>query len=96
MVKLIKTALSQVLGEPRRLPSLIELQTFVSDAIRIVNDRPLTTLSDTPNDLSQLTPSCFLGQQLSPNTPVSTFHDEGDLRRDFQYCATLAQRFWLQ
>ena len=95
MVKLIKTALSQVLGEARRLPSLIELQTFVSDAIRIVNDRPLTTLSDTPNDLSPLTPSCFLGQQLSPNTPVSTFHDEGDLRRDFQYCATLAQRFWL-
>ena len=38
MVKLIKTALTQVLGEARRLPSLIELQTFVSDAIRIVHD----------------------------------------------------------
>ena len=38
MVKLIKTALSLVLREARRLSSLIELQTFVSDAIRIVND----------------------------------------------------------
>ena len=93
MVKLIKTALSQVLGEGRRLHSLIELQTFISDAIRIVNDQPLTTISDTPYDLTPLTPSCFLGEQLSPNTPVNTFHDEGDLGRDFQYCATLAQRF---
>ena len=68
MVKLIKTALSQVLGEARRLPSLVELHTFVSDAMRIVNDRPLTTISDPPNDLTPLTPSCFLSQQLSPNT----------------------------
>ena len=96
MVKLIKTALSQVLGEARRLPCLIELQTFVSDTIRVVNDRPLTTISDMPNDLTPLTPSCFLGQQLSPNSPVSPFHNEEDLRCDFQYCATLAQRFWLQ
>ena len=39
MIKLTKTALRQVLGDARRLPSLIELQTFVSDAIKIVNDR---------------------------------------------------------
>ena len=97
IVKLIKTALSQVLEEVRRLPSLIKLQTFVSDAIRIVNDWLLTTISDTHNDLTPIPRSCSLGQQLSPNTPVSTFYDEGDLRRDYfsilRY--TLAQRFWL-
>ena len=53
MVKLIKKALTQVMGEARRTPSLIELQTFVSDAIRIVNDRPLTTISSTPGDLTR-------------------------------------------
>ena len=94
MVKLIKRALVRVMGEARRKPSLIELQTFVSDAIRIVNDRPLTTLSDKPNDLKPLTPSCFLGQHLAPNTPVSAFHDRGDLRNDYLYNATLAQKFW--
>ena len=31
MVKLFKTALSRVIGDARRKPSLIELQTFVSD-----------------------------------------------------------------
>ena len=46
MVKLFKNALSRVLGESRRKPTLIELQTFFSDAVRIVNDRPLTTSSD--------------------------------------------------
>ena len=80
----------------RRRPSLIELQTFVSDSVRIVNDRSLTTLSDQPNDLSPITPSSFWGQQLSPNTPLCGLHDQGDLRKDYLlYMATLAHRFWL-
>ena len=33
MVKLFKTALSRVIGDARLKPSLIELQTFVSDAV---------------------------------------------------------------
>ena len=94
MIKLFKNALHQVMGEARRKSSLIELQTFVSDAVRIVNDRPLTTLSDKPNDLMPLNPACFLGQQLAPNTPVSAFHEKGYLRKDFLYNAFLAQKFW--
>ena len=94
MVKLFKTLLTRVMNEIRRKPSLIELQTFTSDAVRIVNDRPLTTVSDKPNDLAPLCPSSFLGQQLAPYTPVGTFYDRGDLRRDYLYDATLAQRFW--
>jgi len=42
-----------------------------------------------------LSPSCFLCQQLAPNTPVSVFHEKRDLRRYYVYNATLAQRFWL-
>ena len=61
----------------------------------IVNDRPLTTLSDQPNDLSPITPSCFLGQGLAPYTPLGKFHDKGDLRRDYTYNATLAHKFRL-
>ena len=95
MVKLFKKALNHVLEGIRRKPSLIELQTFTSDAVRIVNDRPLTTLSSKPNDLAPVTPSSFLGQRLAPYTPLSTFHDRGDLRRDYTYNATLAHRFWL-
>ena len=96
MVKLFKSALSRVLEPVRRKPSLIELQTFFSDAVRSVNDRPLTTLCDQPNDLCPITSSTFLGQHLSLNTPVCTVHNNGDLRRDFVYNSTLAHRFWLR
>ena len=83
MVKLFKNALERVLQDVRRRPSLIELQTFVSDAVHIVNDRPLTTVSSHPNDLAPIiSPSSFLGKRLAPNTPLSAFHDQGDLRRD--------------
>ena len=95
MVKLFKGALSLVLEPVRRKPSLIELQTYLSDAVRIVNDRPLTTLSDQPNGLCPITPSSFLGQHLSPNTSVCTMHNNGDLCSDFVYNSTLAHRFWL-
>ena len=94
MVKLFKTALFRVLDNTRRMPSLIELQSFFTAAVRIVNDRPLTTLSDQPNDLLPIIPSSFLGQELAPYTPAGGFHDKGDLRKDFLYNANLAHRFW--
>ena len=90
MVKLFKkNALAKVLSDTRRLPSLIQIQTFTSDAIRIVNDRSLTALSDEPNDISPSTPASFLGQQLAPNTPVGSFYDKEDLRKDFLFNAYL-------
>ena len=94
MVKLFKTLLTQVMNKIRWKPSLIKLQTFMSDAVRIVNNRPLTTVSNKPNDLASLCLSSFLGQQLTPYTPVGTFHDQGDLRRDYLYNTTLVHRFW--
>ena len=96
MVKLFKSSLSKVLFDARRKPSLIELQTFFSDAVRIVNDRPLTTPSDQFNDLCPVTPSSFLGQHLVPNTPICDVHDKGDLRKDYVHNSTLAQRLWIK
>ena len=92
MVKLFKTALFRVLDNTRRMPIRIELQTYFTDAVRIVNDRPL---SDQPNDLIPICPSSFLGQELAPHTPLGGFHDKGDLRKDYLYNANLAYRFWL-
>ena len=94
-MKLLKKALTSVIEEARRKPSLIELQTFTSDAVRIVDNRPLTTLSCEPNDSAPITSSSFLGQNLAPNTPLSAFHDQGDLRKHFTYNSTLTHWFWL-
>ena len=94
MVKLYKNSLSKVLlmlvGNLH-----IELQTFFSDAIRIVNDRPLTTPSDQSNKLCPINPASFLGQHLAPNPPICDVRDRGDLREDYVYNSTLTQRLWL-
>ena len=95
MVKLFKTMLHKVMDDARRLPILIELQTFTVETIRIVNDRPLPTSSDQPNDLLPITPSCFLEQKLAPCTPLGEPHNNGDLRRDYIHNSTLAHQFWL-
>ena len=76
MVKLFKKGLNQSIESIRRTPTLIELQTFTNDAVRIINDRPLTTVSDQPNHLAPITPSSFVGQSLSPNTPSVVFTRE--------------------
>ena len=100
MVKLFKIALFRVLKNTRRL------QTYFSNAVRIVNDRPLTTLSDvrivndrplttlsdTPDDLKPLSPSSFLGQELALNTPVGGFYKKENLRSNYLYSADLAHR----
>ena len=61
--------------------------------MHIVNDRPLISLNDEPNDLAVITPSAFLGQGLAPNTPPSAFYDRGDLCREYLYNTTLANKF---
>ena len=93
-MKLFKNALERIIGEARLKPSLIELQTFVSDAVCIVGDRLLSCVSSYPDDLLPISPSSFLGQQLAPYTPISALHDRGDLRRDYLYNHTLDNNFW--
>ena len=44
MEKLFKKVLYCVLDDVRRIPTLIELHMFYSEAVRIENDRPLTIL----------------------------------------------------
>ena len=92
MVKSFKNAWYRVLQNPRRMPFLTKIRIFCSDAVRIVDDRPLTTLSDQRNDLLPISPASLFGQELAPN---AEFHDKGDLRQDFLFNANISHRFWL-
>ena len=49
---------------------------------------------ETAVDLLPISPSSFLGQQLAPNSSTSAFHDREDLRRNYLYNVTLANKFW--
>ena len=95
MATFFKTTLYKVMNSARRLPTLIELKPFTVDAVRIVNDRSLTTPNDEPKNLLPVTPSCFLGQKLAPCSHLGEPHDIGDLRWNYAYNSTLAHQFWL-
>ena len=80
IVKLFKSALNKTVDTTRRMPLLIEFQTFFVDALRFVNHRPIITISDQTNDLAPITPSSFSGQHLSPNTPICGFKSFGAIQ----------------
>ena len=75
------------------MPNLIELQTYVLNSTRLVNDRPLTPLSDDPKDYSAISPSSLLTPAFHPSTPVGAPHDKDDLRRDYRFNVALVHRF---
>ena len=79
----------------RRTPSLIKLQTFVTDAICIVNDCPLTTVSSHSNDLAPISSSPFLSQRLAPNTLLSDFMIRVTCGQDYQFNVHMAHQFWI-
>ena len=57
------------------------MQNSFFDAVLIVNDRPLTTLSDQPGGLLPITPSSFLEQELASNKTAGEFHDKATYER---------------
>ena len=94
LIKMFKSTLMKVTDLSHRTPSLIELQTYISNTIRLVDNRPLTSLSDNPRDFNAISPSLLLTPAFHPNTPVGKPHDRDELRRDFRFNRALAQKFW--
>ena len=93
LIKVFKRTLIQVTKFPRT-PTLVELQTYICNATRIVNDRPLTPLSDDPRDYTAISPSSLLTPLNDPHTPLGQPHNKDHLRRDYRYNISLAQQFW--
>ena len=94
MIKVFKRTLSQVAKLSKRMSNLIELQTYVLNSTRLVNDRPLTPLSDDPKNYSAITPSSLLTPALHPSTPVGAPHAKDDLRSDYRFNVALVHGFW--
>ena len=94
LIKVFKRTLTNTVNLIHRKPTLVELQTYTSNATRLVNDRPLTAQSDDPLDYNAISPSSLLTPSLDPVLPIGQVHDRDHLRRDYRYNCSLAQQFW--
>ncbi|XP_068237026.1 uncharacterized protein [Palaemon carinicauda] len=70
--------------------------TLLTEVEAIVNDRPLTTVSDSPDDLQPLSPAQLLTQKSSVVMPPPGVFQKGDmyLRQRWRYVQFLANLFW--
>ena len=94
MVKQIKRVILQILDSSKQKPSLIELVTYMGNAVRIVNERPLVPLSDNAKDCTVITPASLLTPYASPYSIVGEPRHKDNLRRDYRFNVSLSQKFW--
>ena len=94
MVKQFKIVLTHILTVSHRKPNFLELLTYTGSAVRIVNERPLTPLSDDPKDCTAITPASLLTQYFDPFSAVGVPHDKDMLRRNYRFNLALSQQFW--
>ncbi|KRZ00675.1 hypothetical protein T4B_10138, partial [Trichinella pseudospiralis] len=98
MVRSVKNALRKVLGKSFGCISW-ELHTILCELEARINDRPLTLLSEDPNDCAPLTPAHFLiGRDLASlstpaaSTPAPT--NTSGLRRRWRHQQLLMNHMW--
>ena len=80
----------------RRKPNDFELLTILTEIESIMNNRPLTKISDNPNDFQALTPQMILTGVLDSSSPVHCFNKPDEFRRNWRYSQIVAEQFWLR
>ena len=92
MVGVVKRVLKGVMQKAVRLTDEI-LATFLCEVESLVNSRPLTKLSDDPDDLSPLTPNHLLLLRESCSLPPG-IPSQNPYRYRWRYIQHLATEFW--
>jgi len=87
-VKLVKRPLRKVLGTA--MVTVTELETIVSEVERSVNSRPLTFLSDDPQDETPITPYHLMGKLPDYRVAEEMELDEEKMSRRMKYVSQLA------
>lgn len=93
LIRLVKKILASILKE--QAPDDEALQTALCKVEAIINDRPLTMVTNDPNDLEPLTPNHLLLLRSKPVMPPRLFQ-RGDLysRTRWRQVRYIADFFW--
>ena len=94
-IRTIRKVLNGILNmQPMRMTNE-ELNTLICEVESILNSRPLTTISDDPNDLEPLTPNHILLMKCGPTYPPGLFSaDDRYVRRRWKQVQYLTNIFW--
>jgi len=93
LVKIVKRALKTVITD--RLLTDEALTTFLCEVESVVNSRPLTSISDDPNDFDAITPNHFIINRSNDNTPLGNFDDKDlDSRRKWRKVQAVTNMYW--
>jgi len=92
LVKVVKQIFHSIAGEQGFDDEC--LQTFFVEIESILNNRPLTPVSDDPNDFSTLTPMSLLLGSIDPVFPLDVFIGSDGYRRSWRRVQLLSDRFW--
>ena len=93
IVREVKKILQNMTSE-RRLLTDYSLWTFLTGVESILNDRPLTKLSDDPRDLNALSPNSILISKLEPSLPPGVSLSSDEYRSGYRYVQRLLDIFW--
>ena len=93
MVRSCKKAMMAIVGIRTLTDDVLSTTMCLVD--QILNSRPLTSVSDDPEDLEALTPNHFLLGRASPATPfIPAAQRYTDLRRVFRVSQAYADMIW--
>ena len=75
-------------------PSVIELVAVCSNAVRVVNERPITALSEDSREFTVMTLVLLVTPGMDFYTHVEMAHYCDHLRRNYWFDVVPAERFW--
>ena len=71
-----------------------DLLTLVAEIERIINDRPITKLPSSPDDVATLTPSMIISRSVGDSLPPDVFMKSDGYRHSWRRTQYLADIFW--
>ena len=67
--------------------------TFMTEVERILNDRPITPVSDNPDDIEALSPAMLLLGRRNPCLPPDEFMKSGGCKRSWRHAQCMTEQF---